>query len=253
MPRLSKKEKQKQAQEQAQAQAQEQEQNEDQTNGVGVFDGISISIEENTNDKNDTTELVKQKRRRVSKKDKVVENTTETATATTTATTTTATTTTATTATTAENVNNKPISGYKFQPQMKNVENMERIKSKIEMFDSNKHKVLLPAILLTYGYNMDKTNANTPTHVNMISTSHTNNKDFEPSTHEFVIDEFKKQITQNQNGIFLNLTCCSDELWQACVQCVEQIEIQQSNIEKLDKERQIEMERIRNSQKLTSQ
>jgi hypothetical protein len=231
MPRVSKKEKEKQAK--AKEQEQSQEQNEAQTND----DGISISIEENT------TELVKQKRRRVSKKADAITDTPHQ----------TDIENTIVDTNTTENSNNKPISGYKFQPQMKNVENMERIKSKIEMFDSNKHKVLLPAILLTYGYNMDKTNANTPTHVNMISTSHTKDNDFEQSSHEFVIDEFKKQITQNQNGIFLNLTCCSDELWQACVQCVEQIEIQQSNIEKLDKERQMEMERIRNSQKLSSQ
>ena len=154
--------------------------------------------------------------------------------------------------------NDKNIfTGYKFQPQLKNVENMERIKSKIEMFDVNKHKILLPAILITYGDNINKINKSNTT--NIVDNKTQNHESSSASasssawdigednqiTHEHIIEEFKKQITQNQNGIFLNLTCCSDELWQACVQCVEQIELQYNNIEKLDKERQNEMKRLR--------
>lgn len=113
----------------------------------------------------------------------------------------------------------------------KTVDAMEKIKSKIELFNMNDQAQLLPAILRTYGQ--------------MICDESTiaNN-----DSNQIALSNFEKQVTQNQNGIFLNLTNCSDELWQSCVYCVEQIERQNSNLDMLDKERQTEMEKIRNTQ-----
>lgn len=166
---------------------------------------ISLTVEKDTVTNNEINNV---KVQRKSKRGKIIEN---------------------------DTINSKTM--FSYQPQVKNVENMERIKSKIEMFDINRHKILLPAILITYGDNMNKAlNNNEQTR---------NGGDFIQITKQNIIEEFKKQITENQNGIFLNLTCCSDELWQACVQCVEQMEKQYNNIEKLDKERQEEMERLR--------
>ena len=119
---------------------------------------------------------------------------------------------------------------FMMKQQDKTVDVMERVKSKIELFDSNEHSQLLPAILRTYGQLIcDK---------DMINTE----------VEQIALKKFEEQVTQNQNGIFLNLTNCSDELWQACVYCVDQIERQNTNLDMLDKERQTEMEKIRTAQ-----
>ena len=125
---------------------------------------------------------------------------------------------------------NEKLLPFMMKKQDKSVDVMERVKSKIELFDSNEHSQLLPAILRTYGQLIcDK---------DMINTE----------VEHIALKKFEEQVTQNQNGIFLNLTNCSDELWQACVYCVDQIERQNTNLDMLDKERQTEMEKIRSSQ-----
>lgn len=116
---------------------------------------------------------------------------------------------------------------YEVPPQLKTVETMEHIKSKIEMFDKSQHIILLQSILQTYDRKMNDKN------------------DVSSIIRQTTIDEFKNQITQNQNGIFLNLTSCTDDLWQSCVQCIEQMEKQHFNLEMLDKERQMKMEQLR--------
>lgn len=107
---------------------------------------------------------------------------------------------------------------------VKTTEMMERIKSKIEMFDKSEHITLLRTILLSYSAKLDAENG---------SSLESRQKAF---------DDFKRQVTQNKNGIFLNLTSCTDELWQSCVTCIERLERHHIDFEKLDKERQHEME-----------
>lgn len=111
---------------------------------------------------------------------------------------------------------------------VKSVEMMEHIKSKIELFDNVKQSKLLPAIIQKYA--------------ELLSIENMMSNDMIM----VVLKKFEEQITQNQNGIFLNLTNCTNELWEACVYCVNQIEKQNTNLEMLDKERENEMEKIRN-------
>lgn len=122
---------------------------------------------------------------------------------------------------------------FMMKKQEKTVDVMERVKSKIELFDSSEQSQLLPAIMRTYGQLIcDNTMINS-------------------EVDKIALSKFEEQVTQNQNGIFLNLTNCSDELWQACVYCVDQIERQNTNLDMLDKERQTEMDKIRNSHSQT--
>jgi len=67
---------------------------------------------------------------------------------------------------------------------LKQVEQMETVKALIQSLDKNRQITLLRAVLRV-------------------------------STNEWLdnLDEFKSQTTQNQNGIFLNLTTCSDWIW----------------------------------------
>ena len=127
------------------------------------------------------------------------------------------------------NDNNQKSKFFHIKKQEKSLEAMERIKSKIELFNDNELSHLLLDILKTYGQLI------CPENTIDISS-------------QIAFKNFEKQVTQNQNGIFLNLTNCSEELWNSCVYCVEQIEKQNNNLDMLDKERQSEMDKIRNSQ-----
>ena len=101
---------------------------------------------------------------------------------------------------------------------------MERVKSKVEMFSKNEHTGLLKNIIERYGARLGM--------------------DDPIASRRKAYEELKTQITENQNGIFLNLTSCSDDLWQACVQCIEQLERQHNDFERLDKERQKAIEEM---------
>lgn len=127
------------------------------------------------------------------------------------------------------NDNNQKNKFFQIKKQEKSIDAMERIKSKIELFNDNELSHLLLDILKTYGQLI------CPENTIDISS-------------QIAFKNFEKQVTQNQNGIFLNLTNCSEELWNSCVYCVEQIEKQNNNLDMLDKERQSEMDKIRNSQ-----
>lgn len=127
------------------------------------------------------------------------------------------------------NDNNQKNKIFQIKKQEKTLDAMERIKSKIELFNDNELSHLLLDILKTYGQLICPENT-----INISS--------------QMAFKNFEKQVTQNQNGIFLNLTNCSEELWNSCVYCVEQIEKQNNNLDMLDKERQTEMDKIRNSQ-----
>jgi hypothetical protein len=127
------------------------------------------------------------------------------------------------------NDNNQKSKFFQIKKQEKSLDAMERIKSKIELFNDNELSQLLLDILKTYGQLI------CPENTIDISS-------------QIAFKNFEKQVTQNQNGIFLNLTNCSEELWNSCVYCVEQIEKQNNNLDMLDKERQCEMDKIRNSQ-----
>ena len=127
------------------------------------------------------------------------------------------------------NDNNQKNKIFQIKKQEKTLDAMERIKSKIELFNDNELSHLLLDILKTYGQLI------CPENTIDISS-------------QIAFKNFEKQVTQNQNGIFLNLTNCSEELWNSCVYCVEQIEKQNNNLDMLDKERQTEMDKIRNSQ-----
>jgi hypothetical protein len=98
---------------------------------------------------------------------------------------------------------------------------MERVKSKVEMFGRSDHLGLLKNIIERYEARLSAA-----------------------GTQQNAYDEFKTQVTENQNGIFLNLTSCTNDLWQACVQCIEQLERQHNDFERLDKERQQEIEEM---------
>ena len=104
-------------------------------------------------------------------------------------------------------------------------DSMERVKSRIEMSGKSEHMALMRSIIVKYGTMM--AGDGTP-----------------GSNTRKALDSFGNQVTQNNNGVFLNLTSCSDDLWQACAQCIEQMDMQQVIIEKLDKERQTEIQRL---------
>jgi hypothetical protein len=106
----------------------------------------------------------------------------------------------------------------------KTSETMERVKSKVEMFSKGEHTGLLKNIIERYGARLGS--------------------DDPIASRRKAYEEFKTQITENQNGVFLNLTSCSEDLWQACVQCIEQLERQHTDFERLDKERQKEIEEM---------
>jgi hypothetical protein len=106
----------------------------------------------------------------------------------------------------------------------KTTETMERVKSKVEMFNKGEHIGLLKNIIERYGARLDNNDPSTST--------------------QKAFEEFKNQITENQNGVFLNLTSCSEDLWQACVQCIDMLERQHTDYDRLDKERQKAIEDI---------
>ena len=106
----------------------------------------------------------------------------------------------------------------------KTAETMERVKSKVEMFNKSEHTGLLKNIIERYGARLGS--------------------DDPVASRRKAYEEFKTQVTENQNGVFLNLTSCSEDLWQACVQCIEQLERQHTDFERLDKERQKEIEEM---------
>ena len=116
-------------------------------------------------------------------------------------------------------VSDTPVTGANLVDDVpKNADMMERVKSKVEMFSRGEHTGLLKSIIERYGARLD-----------IEDPVVANRKAY---------DDFKTQITENQNGVFLNLTSCSDDLWQACVQCIDQLERQHTDFERLDKERQ---------------
>lgn len=106
----------------------------------------------------------------------------------------------------------------------KTADTMERVKSKVEMFSKSEHTGLLKNIIERYGARLGI--------------------DDPVASRRKAYEELKTQITENQNGIFLNLTCCSEDLWQACVQCIDQLERQHNDFERLDKERQKAIEEM---------
>jgi len=106
----------------------------------------------------------------------------------------------------------------------KSADTMERVKSKVEMFSRGEHTGLLKSIIERYGARLGIDD--------LIASKRK------------AYEDFKTQITENQNGVFLNLTSCSDDLWQACVQCIDQLERQHTDFERLDKERQKAIEEM---------
>lgn len=114
------------------------------------------------------------------------------------------------------------------------VESMERVKARIEMFDKNQQAQLLSSIIKDYHMERFTFDTNSKGHPQALLT---------PVTES--IDSFQDQVTENQNGIFLNLTTCSEALWRSCVWCVDELERQTYDLEKLDKERQLQMEQLK--------
>ena len=106
----------------------------------------------------------------------------------------------------------------------KTADTMERVKSKVEMFSKSEHTGLLKNIIERYGVRLGI--------------------DDPVASRRKAYEELKTQITENQNGIFLNLTSCSEDLWQSCVQCIDQLERQHNDFERLDKERQKAIEEM---------
>ena len=106
----------------------------------------------------------------------------------------------------------------------KTADTMERVKSKVEMFSKSEHTGLLKNIIERYGVRLGI--------------------DDPVVSRRKAYEELKTQITENQNGIFLNLTSCSEDLWQSCVQCIDQLERQHNDFERLDKERQKAIEEM---------
>lgn len=137
-------------------------------------------------------------------------------------------------------ISNEIVSGPLFQPTLsmivsnpRSVELMEKVKSKIESFDKNGQTHLLRQILMLYNSCFSCDGADKIDNL------------------EQTFDAFRTQITENQNGIFLNLTSCSDELWNACIYSVNQLERQASDLEKLDRERAAEVAKLRKACKVT--
>lgn len=118
-------------------------------------------------------------------------------------------------------------------PVPRSVELMEKVKTRIESFDSNGQANLLRQILELYA--------------SSFSCADTNRFD----NIEKTLDLFRTQITENGNGIFLNLTSCSDELWNSCVYSVNKLEKQANDLEKLDRERAAEVAKLKKVCKVT--
>lgn len=118
-----------------------------------------------------------------------------------------------------------PVSGQVLAVDVpKTADTMERVKSKVEMFSKSEHTGLLKNIIERYGVRLGI--------------------DDPVVSRRKAYEELKTQITENQNGIFLNLTACSEDLWQSCVQCIDQLERQHNDFERLDKERQKAIEEM---------
>lgn len=107
------------------------------------------------------------------------------------------------------------------------VEIMERVKSKIDSFDKPSQLQLLQMILRLYS--SQKRTIDGPL----------------DSVSQETFESFVSQITENQNGIFLNLTLCDDMLWNACVASVTAIERQANDLKMLDQEREKEVAKIK--------
>jgi len=118
-------------------------------------------------------------------------------------------------------------------PVPRSVELMEKVKSRIESFDSNGQANLLKQILDLYASSFSYVDTNRITNI------------------EKALELFRTQITENGNGIFLNLTSCSDELWNSCVYSVNQLEKQANDLEKLDRERAVEVAKLKKVCKVT--
>lgn len=130
----------------------------------------------------------------------------------------------------SETLSNEPINVVITNTNVeRTVEQMEKVKSKIESFDKVNQMNLLKTILVDF------------------SRSNFYSEICESSITDEAFDDFRNQVTENQNGIFLNLTTCSDTLWQSCVQSVNSLEKQAIDLEKLDKERANEVALLKKS------
>jgi hypothetical protein len=118
-------------------------------------------------------------------------------------------------------------------PVPRSVEMMEKVKSRIESFDNNGQANLLKQILELYASSFSCADTNRFKNI------------------ERTLELFRTQITENGNGIFLNLTSCSDELWNTCVYCVNRLERQANDLEKLDRERAAEVAKLKKTCKVT--
>ena len=108
----------------------------------------------------------------------------------------------------------------------KNVDAMERVKSKIEGFDKASQTKLLRSILTDYYAKLNQDQSTTV-------------------TASEVWERFKAQISENQNGIFVNLTKCDKKLWESCVRCVQNVEKQEDVLIKLEQERAAQVAQIK--------
>jgi len=118
-------------------------------------------------------------------------------------------------------------------PVPRSVELMEKVKSRIESFDHNGQANLLKQILELYASSFSCADTNRFRNI------------------EKTLEQFRTQITENGNGIFLNLTSCSDELWNTCVYSVNRLERQANDLEKLDRERAAEVAKLKKACKVT--
>jgi hypothetical protein len=104
---------------------------------------------------------------------------------------------------------------------------MERVKAKIDLFDKTSQLNLLQMIMRLY---------------------HSEKREIDGPLDSFsqeTFDSFISQTTENQNGIFLNLTLCDDTLWNACVASVTAMERQANDLKMLDQEREKEVAKIK--------
>lgn len=118
-------------------------------------------------------------------------------------------------------------------PMPRTVELMEKVKSRIESFDSNGQTNLLRQIIDLYASSVSFADKNRFKNIDKI------------------MELFRTQITENGNGIFLNLTSCSDELWNTCVYSVNRLERQANDLERLDRERIDEVAKLKRAFKVT--
>ena len=126
----------------------------------------------------------------------------------------------------------EPILGL-IAPVPRSVELMEKVKSRIESFDSTGQANLLRQILELYASSFSCADTNRFRNI------------------EKTLELFRTQITENGNGIFLNLTSCSDELWNTCVYSVNRLKRQANDLEKLDRERAAEVAKLKKACKVT--